>query len=104
MNSSDPMTTMEPSVAPTTETFETTDFATDFTTNAVTTEALDGLNTTNINSTSGGLILEELNLGPQFLEGRCINIPAGIHLDILYTEAGQIEYKPIYNIRGARIR
>ena len=38
------------------------------------------------------------------LQGRCPNIPAGIHVEVLYSEAGKANYVPIYNIIGAKIR
>ena len=36
--------------------------------------------------------------------GRCPNIPTGVHVDILYATAGLSNWKPIYNIIGAKIR
>lgn len=38
------------------------------------------------------------------LVGRCGNIPAGIHVDIMYAEAGLAGNWPIYHIVGAKVR
>ncbi len=38
------------------------------------------------------------------LVGLCHDIPAGIHVDVLYTLAGKANWKPIYNVVSAKIR
>ena len=35
--------------------------------------------------------------------GRCLEMPSGINVNILYAEAGLTGYRPIYMIVGARI-
>ena len=38
------------------------------------------------------------------LPGRCLNVPSGIHVDVMYTVAGLANWQPIYRIVGAKIR
>ena len=36
--------------------------------------------------------------------GRCVNIPRGVHVDIMYALAGLVNAQPVYEIVGAKIR
>jgi hypothetical protein len=38
------------------------------------------------------------------VKGLCRGIPAGVGVEILYTEAGMSNYVPVYAIIGAKIR
>jgi hypothetical protein len=38
------------------------------------------------------------------LMGHCNGIPSGVHLSVLYTEAGLSNWRPIYRIIGAQVR
>jgi hypothetical protein len=66
-------------------------------TTASVTTAANQTTTTGSTTTGNYSYLDELT-------GICRNITSGVHIDILYAQAGLSNYQPIYNIVGARIR